>query len=377
MGISAAVKDRQPSPRFQGAWIASVANIDWPTAAAVGNDSLQRQQMIFLLDSLHSIGINAIIFQVRPTSDALYCSELEPWSHWLTGCQGSSAHYDPLEFVVKQAHLRNMEVHAWLNPYRVNLAATDISTLTHNHPLRLHPDWFWKYGKQWYFNPALPQTRDWICMVVQDIVARYDIDAIHMDDYFYPYPIAGQTLPDAADFQRDSRGFTDIKDWRRDNVNLTVKAIASTIRATKPSVQFGISPFGVYKDGKGLTNYHDLYADVIYWIEQGWVDYIVPQLYWHIGNASADYAVLAQWWATAVQKAAPADHPCQLYIGLSPYRLGGKNEADAWKNGNEIARQLRMNRTISGIDGECFYSTRPLLRNPLHVCDSIKSFNHE
>jgi len=354
---------------FRGAWIATVANIDWPTPQAVGNDSLQQAEMVQLLDSLHAIGINAVIFQIRPTADALYMSELEPSSHWLTGVQGRELNYDPLEWMVRECHHRGMELHAWLNPYRVNIANMDISLLTYSHLMHQHPDWFWRYGAQWYFNPALAQTRDWLCMVVDDIVCRYDIDAIHMDDYFYPYPIPGKSLPDLADFQRHPRGFSDIRDWRRDNVNLTVKALSETIHRAKPNVKFGISPFGIYlSDGSTLSNYSDLYADVLHWIQEGWIDYVIPQLYWSIGYSKADYATLAQWWANAVGE------KCQLYVGLAPYRLGGKG---AWSTGNEIARQMRLNRTISGITGECFYSTKPLLKNPHHVCDSIKSIYNE
>ena len=368
---------------FRGVWIASVANIDWPSSQAIGQPQLQQQEMLFLLDSLQSLGINAIIFQVRPTADALYQSELEPVSHWLTGKQGANGEYDALEFVVTEAHKRGMEVHAWINPYRVTLSTMSTDLITSNHIFRQHPEWFWKYGTQWFFNPALPQTRDWICMIVDDIVCRYDIDAIHMDDYFYPYPIARQPLPDATDFARNPRGFADIRDWRRDNVNQTVQAISETIRRAKPYVRFGISPFGIYKsNGSTLGNYDDLYADVLYWIEQGWIDYVLPQLYWEIGNKRADYATLARWWAQAMDSinsslshdSGASMHHCQLYVGLAPYHLGEKG---AWSSGNEIARQMRLNRTIPGIDGECFYSTRPLLRNPLHVCDSIQAIYNE
>ena len=364
---------------FKGAWIATVANIDWPSANAVGNDSLQQAEMTFILDSLQSLGINAIIFQVRPTADALYESELEPWSHWLTGKQGRKPGYDPLDWMVQECHSRDMELHAWLNPYRINITSMKVDSLSYNHPFYQHPEWFWNYGKQWYFNPALPDTREWICMVVYDVVCRYNIDAIHMDDYFYPYPIAKCELPDAADFARDPRGFTDIRDWRRDNVNLTIQAISQTIRDANPNVQFVISPFGVYKEGSGLTNYYDLYADILLWIQNGWIDYVVPQLYWNIGNKRADYEQLAHWWANAVDSLSTLNdqRSTKLYIGMSPYRLGGAKELSAWREGNEIARQMRLNRTIPGIDGECFYSTRPLLRNPLHVCDSIKAIYNE
>ena len=215
---------------FRGAWIATVANIDWPSVEAVGNDSLQKSEMVWILDSLQSLGINAVIFQVRPTADALYFSKLEPSSHWLTGTQGAPLTYDPLEWTIDEAHKRNMEVHVWLNPYRVNLAKTDTSMICADHIWRKHPEWFWCYAKQWYFDPGLPITREWICTIVQDIVDRYDIQAIHMDDYFYPYPQGKQALPDTTTFAQYPRGFEDIRDWRRDNVNLAIQAISETIK---------------------------------------------------------------------------------------------------------------------------------------------------
>ncbi|MBQ8938626.1 MAG: family 10 glycosylhydrolase [Paludibacteraceae bacterium] len=366
---------------FRGAWIATVANIDWPTPEAVGNTDLQQSEMIFLLDSLHSIGINAIIFQVRPTADALYRSEYEPVSHWLTGKQGSwgeQTPYDPLQWTIEQAHKRGMEVHVWLNPYRVNLAKTDTSTLAPDHIMRRHPDWFWEYNKQWYFNPGLEQTREWICTIVQDIVQRYDIQAIHMDDYFYPYPAGKQQLPDTKTFEQYPRGFDNIHDWRRNNVNLAIQAISETIRECKDSVEFGISPFGVWRNNNvdstgsatraGITNYDDLYADIRLWIKEGWIDYVLPQLYWEIGKKVADYEILARWWANEVRGTR-----CKLYIGMAPYRLENASPKTPWGIGNEIKRQMDLNRTIPEITGECFYSTRPLLRNPRGVCDSIKA----
>ena len=366
---------------FRGAWIATVANIDWPSAEAVGNTEKQKNEMIFLLDSLESLGLNAIILQVRPTADALYLSELEPVSHWLTGTQGSwneQESYDPLDFTIKEAHERGMEVHVWLNPYRVNLAKTDTSSLAPDHIMRRHPEWFWCYAKQWYFNPGLDETREWICTIVQDIVQRYDIQAIHMDDYFYPYPSGKLQLPDTATFRQHPRGFDNIHDWRRNNVNMAIQDISRTIRECKDSVEFGISPFGVWRNAHvdstgsatkaGITNYDDLYADIRLWIKEGWIDYVLPQLYWEIGKKVADYEILAHWWANEVR-----DTRCKLYIGMAPYRLENASAKSAWGQGNEISRQMRLNRTIPEISGECFYSTKPLLRNPRHVCDSIKT----
>ena len=363
---------------FRGAWIATVANIDWPSEAAVGDSATQQHEMTFLLDSLHSLGLNAIIFQVRPTADALYRSSFEPSSHWLTGTQGSSLTWDPLEWTIEEAHKRHMEVHVWLNPYRVNLAKTDTTAICEDHIWKKHRDWFWEYNKQWYFDPGLDVTREWICTIVQDIISRYDIQAIHMDDYFYPYPVGKKQLPDAETFARYPRGFTDIREWRRNNVNMAIQEISATIRECKDSVEFGISPFGVWRNANvdstgsattaGITNYDDLYADIRLWIKNGWIDYVLPQLYWEIGKKAADYEVLAHWWANEVRGT-----NCKLYIGMAPYRLEGAKKDSPWGQGNEIGRQMTLNRTIPEITGECFYSTRPLLRNPRGVCDTIRA----
>ena len=359
--------------RFRGAWIATVANIDWPSAEAVGNTMQQQSEMLFLLDSLQSLGINAIIFQVRPTADALYYSELEPVSLWLTGKTGSwgtQMPYDPLEFVLHEAHARNMEVHVWLNPYRLTLKDYPLPEAT-AHILKAAA---FQYNNQWYLDPGKEDTQAWICMVVSDIVSRYDIDAIHMDDYFYPYPVKGQRIPDRATYEANPRGFSNIDDWRRDNVNTVIRELHTVIHSLKPHVQFGISPFGVYRNDStlgiqaGMTNYDDLYADIVLWMQEGWIDYVVPQLYWEIGRKGVDYATLARWWADN-------SHGCRLYIGMAPYRLidwpSAKQKTSAWAIGNEIMRQLRLNDSIPEIQGECFYSTRPLLKNPRHICDSL------
>ena len=374
---------------FRGAWIATVANIDWPSKEAVGNTEKQQSEMTWLLDSLSNIGINAVIFQVRPTADALYQSELEPLSHWFTGKQGAwgeQTPWDPLEWTIREAHARNMEVHVWLNPYRVNLATTDTSILAPNHIMRRHPEWFWCYNKQWYFDPGLDETREWICTIVQDIVERYDIQAIHMDDYFYPYPVGGKALPDEHTFARLPRGYADIKEWRRNNVDMAIQDISATIRDCRSDIQFGISPFGVWRNADvdstgsatraGITNYDDLYANIRLWIQAGWIDYVLPQLYWEIGKKVADYEILAHWWANEIKRARELNpsNPCRLYIGMAPYRLENaspKGKANAWNTGNEIGRQMHLNRTIPEISGECFYSTKPLLKNPRHVCDTI------
>ena len=205
-----------------------------------------------------------------------------------------------------EAHKRGIDVHVWINPYRVTGGGSQIEDIASTHVFHQHPEWFVKYGTQWYFEPSLQETRDFLCKVVADLVTRYDIQAIHMDDYFYPYPVAGQDFPDAEAFAKNPRGFDNIGDWRRDNVNLAIEQVRNTINSIKPHVQFGISPFGIWRNKKndprgsetnGLQNYDQLYADILLWMEKGWIDYVVPQLYWEIGKKVADYEILAHWWA--------------------------------------------------------------------------------
>lgn len=378
----------QDKPAFRGVWFSTVVNIDWPTKEAVGNSAMQQQEMIDLLDRLEALHLNALFFQVRPTADALYPSDLEPWSEWLTGKQGqdNDVPYDPLAMMIREAHRRNIDVHVWINPYRITMKTTSVADLASGHRYRQHPEWCWQYDGQWYYDPAREETIAWLCRVVADLVRRYDIEGVHMDDYFYPYPDHKTALPDAAYFKAHPRGFTNIGDWRRDNVNRAVKALHDTIKHIKPHVQFGISPFGIWRnkqndpDGSltnGMQTYDDQYADVLLWIRKGWIDYVVPQLYWNIGSKAADYKELANWWARH------ATDQTKVYIGMAAYRQqdhvqaakeGKKlNPKDPWVQGNELCRQMRLNRQIQGIDGEVFFSVQPLLRNPKHFCDSLKT----
>ena len=362
-------------PYFRATWVSTVANIDFPTKAAIGNYEQQKADMIAMLDAFQDMNLNAIVFQVRPTADALYKSELEPWSHWLTGKQGEAATYDPLEFVCTEAHKRGIDVHVWINPYRVTGGGSKIEDIAANHVYHKHPEWFLKYGTQWYFAPHLQETRDFLCKVVADLVTRYDIQAIHMDDYFYPYPVAGQDFPDAEAFAADPRGFDNVGDWRRDNVNLAIEQVHNTIMSIKPHVQFGISPFGIWRnkandprgsETNGLQNYDQLYADILLWMEKGWIDYVVPQLYWEIGKKVADYKTLAYWGAQH------ATDKCRLYIGMAPYHMGNPKAAAAWHEGNEICRQLRLNRSIPGISGECYFPSNVLLKNHHNLVYSLQ-----
>ena len=360
-----------PKREFRGAWLHVIHQNQYK---AMSVPEMQ-QYFITVLDSLQAYHINAIIFQVRPTADAFYQSGIEPWSRYLTGEQGRApeGNFDPMAFVIEAAHDRGMEFHAWLNPYRVT--STDTDVLHASHIYHQYPERFVRYGKQLYFDPGLPENQAFICDVVRDIVLRYDVDAIHMDDYFYPYPIAGEKFPDDWSFEQyaEWQGFSpdERDDWRRNNVNDLIRDIKQTIVRTKPWVRFGVSPFGIYRnkrstpdgsgsDTNGLQNYDELYADVKLWVEQGWVDYNIPQLYWEIGHPRADYAVLADWWARN-------NYGEHLYIGQS---------VSTTMKFNQLAQKMTSERTTPGIYGNCFWPGYELFKNNGGVADSLRNNYH-
>ena len=345
---------------MRGTWIATVANIDWPLKAGA-NEAVQKQEMLAILDNVLKNNMNCVAFQIRPTADALYRSAHEPWSHWLTGSRGTAPTYDPLQFIIEECDKRGISVHVWINPYRVWLDEENLSPELKTEIYGKYPGWLTQYGKTHYFHPADERSREHILRVVADIVENYDVDAIHMDDYFYPYRIAGQEFPDGDYFKSDPRGFTNKDDWRRDNVDRVIEAISRTIKTIKPWVEFGISPFGVWRNASkdrrgsatraGQTNYDDLYADVLKWEQEGWIDYISPQLYWEIGFAVADYKVLAQWWNDNA-------NGTLTYIGHGLYRINPKGANQAWKTPMEIIRQINLNRTHPNIQGSFLYSAK-------------------
>ena len=348
-----------PKREFRAAWIQSVNG----QFRGMPTEKL-KQNLIGQLNSLQKAGINAIIFQVRPEADALYASRLEPWSRLLTGVQGKAPepYWDPMQFMIDECHKRGMEFHAWINPYRTK--TTLKSELAPNHVYNIHPEWFVTYGDQLYFDPALPESRRHICMVVSDIVSRYDVDAIHMDDYFYPYPIKGKDFPDDASFARFGGGFSNKGDWRRSNVNVLIKKLHETIREIKPWVKFGVSPFGIYRNEssdplgsktKGLQNYDDLYADVLLWAREGWIDYNIPQIYWHIGHPVADYETLVKWWARNTE-----NRP--LFIGQSV--MNTVQNADP-KNPsiNQLPRKMALQRAYQTIGGSCQWPASAVVEN--------------
>jgi uncharacterized lipoprotein YddW (UPF0748 family) len=368
----------QPKKReMRAAWIATVANIDWPGKRDL-TSAQQKKELIQMLDSFASVNINAVVFQIRPTADALYTSTLEPWSHWLTGKQGArpESFYDPLQFLIEEAHKRFMDVHVWLNPYRVtNSENTDL--LTPDHQFFKNRSMFVKYGDKYYFDPGLDETRNFLNRVVEDVVERYDIDAIHFDDYFYPYRVKNEEFPDDKSFKLYPRGFAPNQkdDWRRNNVNMVIAELQQTIKSIKPWVEFGISPFGVWRNNSvdprgsatqaGVQNYDDLYADIMKWLQEGTIDYVVPQLYWEIGKKVADYAVLAKWWSEN-------SFGKNLYIGLYTSQLGNKQAPEAWRKGNELARQMNLNKQYRQIDGAVHFSAKGLMKNLQGISDTLQ-----
>jgi len=361
-----------PNYEFRGVWVASVENIDWPSKKNLSVEE-QKAEFIQLLDMHLANGMNAIVMQIRPAGDALYPSKYEPWSEYLTGKQGLPPYpyYDPLAFMIEETHKRGMEFHAWLNPYRAvfNILKSSVAP---SHVTKQHRDWFLVYGDKKYFNPGLPQVREHTVKIVKDIVSRYDVDAIHMDDYFYPYRIAGKEFPDQKTYEKYGEGLSK-DDWRRSNCDSIIVQLYRAIRATNPRVKFGISPFGVWRNKSqdpmgsdtkaGQTNYDDLYADILLWLEKGWIDYVTPQLYWERGHKLADYDVLLDWWnAHGYNK--------HIYIGQGIYRAGTN---DAWKNTNEIPDQIKALRKYKTTQGSIYFNSKSFEKNLNGWNDSLQN----
>ncbi|GAA4451580.1 glycoside hydrolase family 10 protein [Nibrella saemangeumensis] len=374
--VNTCTSAQQPPKReFRGAWVATVANIDWPSAKGLPSHQ-QQAEFIHILDQFQQTGINAVVVQVRSVADAIYPSAYEPWSEVLTGQQGLAPqpYYDPLQFMITESHRRGIEFHAWFNPYRAvsNIQRANLDSM---HVANRHPEWLLSQGNLRLLDPGLPEVRSHVTRVIMDVLRRYDVDGIHFDDYFYPYPQAGAAFDDDSTFALYNRGFTSRPDWRRDNVDLLVKAVSDSIKRLKPWVKFGISPCGVWQnwsptqplgsETRGLQSYSTLYADSRKWIQQGWIDYIAPQLYWHIGHAPADYSVILPWWANNT-------FGRHLYIGQGVYRLNPNGDRN-WRNPSQKPNQLRLNRQFATIQGSIWYNTKSLLRNPLGIRDSLET----
>ncbi len=343
---------------FRGAWIQCVNG----QFQGMSKDKMQ-STLKYQLDELQKDGVNAIIFQVRPECDALYVSDIEPWSRFLTGRQGTNPGWDPLQWMIDESHKRGMELHAWINPYRAKTKNT--FEMANNHIAIKHPDYVFAYDGQLILNPGMPECRDYICNVVRDIVSRYDVDGLHIDDYFYPYPVKGQKIPDADIYNKNNNGISNINDWRRDNVNVFVKQLGETIHEVKPWVKFGVSPFGIYRNKKndaqlgsetnGLQNYDDLYADVLMWVNNGWIDYCVPQLYWEIGHKAADYKTLIKWWNKYASNRL-------LFIGEDIERTVKNADPDNPKI-NQMSAKRRLHSEMPNVQGTVLWYAKAAVDN--------------
>ena len=357
--LLALVVSAQQKREFRGAWIQCVNG----QFKGIGTDTMQRT-LTYQLNELQKDGCNAIIFQVRPECDALYESDLEPWSYYLTGVQGEkpNPYWDPLQWMIDECHRRGMELHAWINPYRAKTKSPHQNAA--NHVIVRHPEWTFDYDGLTLLNPAYKECRDYICDVVKDIVERYDVDGLHIDDYFYPYPVAGVEIPDEAQYRAAPNGMKNRDDWRRYNVNMFIQQVYETIHATKPWVKFGVSPFGIYRNQKsdpngsktnGLQNYDQLYADVLLWDANGWMDYCVPQLYWEIGNKAADYDELIHWWNRHLTRT-------PLYIGEDVERTVKYPDLTN-KSQHQLAAKMALHAELPRIQGTVLWYAKAAVDN--------------
>lgn len=366
------------SPReMRAVWIATVANIDWPTSSTAPY-AVQKEEYVKLLDYYKSLNFNTVIVQIRTSGDAFYPSKFAPWSRYLTGKEGQKPNTseDPLSWMILEAHNRGLEFHAWLNPYRATMNL-DTKVLSPEHDFFKNRDWMIKYDTKYYYDPGRPEVRAHLREIIKEVVKNYNIDAIHFDDYFYPYQVPKLKFDDQASFKKYGKPGQKLDDWRRENVNLLIQDLSQLIKEEKPWVQFGISPFGVWrnieKDPKGSntragqTNYDELFADVLLWMKNGWIDYLIPQLYWSMDYNLASYRVLVDWWNEH-------NYNTHVYIGNGPYKI--RDNADkAWDNPMEIPNQLSYSKSAPNIQGNAFFSAKSMYVKNRDVAELIKR-NH-
>ena len=367
-------KNPPPKREFRAVWIATVNNIDWPSKAGLPV-AAQKKEFRAILDKALAIGLNAVIVQVRPASDAFYRSRFEPWSQWLTGTQGQppAPFYDPLRFMIEESHLRGIEFHAWLNPFRAMKKSRFIN-ICDEHISKRKPKWLLQYGDYVMLNPGIPDARLHVLRVVADIVQRYDIDGIHFDDYFYPYPDGKTKINDRATYLKYKGSHTSIADWRRSNINEFISSTSKTIKQFKPWVKFGVSPYGTWRNKRinplgsntlsGLSSYDHLYADVRKWLQHGWVDYVAPQLYQNTRHHNSNFKILINWWSdNAFGK--------HIYAGHAAYRMFSEGGGWTWRDKGEIPRQVRMARDAPNVQGSVYYSWNALKHNKGSIRDSL------
>jgi len=375
-------EDTSVQREMRGTWIATVKNINMPEGM---NEAAFRKWAVENMDFLLKNNFNTAVFQVRPTGDALYKSNYAPWSSFVTGkAQGTDPGYDPLQIMIDEAHARGIELHAWINPYRLTMPSDKVSGFASNNIAKLNPDWMVSYGGQYYLNPGIAEVRSHLVNVVAEIVDNYDVDAIHIDDYFYPYPVAGGVYNDDKEYAAYGQGFTNKDDWRRDNVTTLVRELYNTIKSRKSYVSFGISPFGVWRNkandptgsdtNAGHETYSSLYADTRLWINEGIIDYITPQIYWSTEFNAANYKTLSQWWSNEIKTQA-VTKPVNLYIGMADYKVNDNADLK-WNDPNEINQQVSINRDTANIFGQMHYSIASLKANALNHVNMLKSAHY-
>ncbi len=372
--------ERSAQDEMRGIWVSTVYSLDYPESATVDDEELRRQADE-ILDSSKAMGMNAVFLQVRPSADAFYESDYYPWSRYLSGTQGLAPEngFDPLKYWVEAAHERGMELHAWINPYRVTRSGeSEYQALSADNPARQHPEWLIKYDGNYYFDPALPEVRRLVTDGALEIVNNYDVDGIHLDDYFYP----GQDFADQASYEKYGSGFSDIGDFRRDNVNQLIRMLDEELHAVDSDLSFGVSPSGIWankstlpegSDTAGTESYSRYYADSVYWAEAGIVDYLAPQIYWNIGYSIADYQILANWWSDMLEGTG-----VKLYIGMADYKAAeaAGDPSSAWYGTAELERQMNLNRSISGISGEIHFRYR-LIESDAQISSFLRGYYGE
>ena len=349
---------------MRGVWISTVFNLDWPNANS--NVEKQKNDLVKYYDDIKDINMNAVFMQVRSMGDAMYSSEYSPWSSYFTGELGKDPGYDPLEFAIDEAKKRKLEFHAWFNPFRISTSnnfslESYFEKLDNKNVLKNKPEYFVKYGNETWLNPGIPEVRQYAIDVILEVVKNYDIDGVHLDDYFYPYPKENIQYNDEESFKKYNSKNLSLEDWRRENLNLFIKELNRKIKLYDKDIRFGVSPFGIWKNKddsegsntNGLSSYYELYADSKKWVEEEWIDYICPQLYWKMDSKNANYKELVNWWGNVVK-----DTSVDLYIGQAAYRT---EEEKPWDE-SELVNQIRYNREKEEVSGSIFFRLKNIIK---------------
>ncbi|MDE5628444.1 MAG: family 10 glycosylhydrolase [Muribaculaceae bacterium] len=361
-----------PDREIRGVWVATVGRMDWPKANI---ESMHKDEFIKYLDAFEKYNVNAVIMQIRPCADAFYDSPIEPWSEYLCGSQGRDPGYDVLGWMIDQVHARGMEFHAWMNPYRVSNSATAFAQNgAAGHPAKVHPEWTMKYGNLLMYRPACPEVKQLLVDVVDDLISKYDVDGIHFDDYFYPYPSTGVEIDDADDYKKYGSAYSNVGDFRRAQVDDVIQRIHNLLISKKPGCIFSISPFGIWRnkasdpvygsDSSGLQNYDDLYADVRKWCEEGWIDLVVPQLYNSTTNIAMNFTKMCKWWNDNSFKAT-------LAIGHALYRFGVEAEGAPYQDLNQLNEQFRISRANPNTQGSFMFNATCFKENKINILSRV------